>query len=65
MSRHLHGGMGFLVVDTEGGTAPILCEDATGGENQATVVAVEPHTDQHLNIVKNIAFMLLADTLVE
>ena len=44
---------------------PILCEDATGGENQATVVAVEPHTDQHLNIVKNIAFVLLADTLVE
>ena len=65
MSRLLDGGGGAWVVDTEGGTVPILCEDATGGENQTTVVAVEPHTDQHLNIVKNIAFVLLADTLVE
>ena len=52
-------------VDTEGGTAPKLCEDTTGGEDQTTAVAVKLHTDQHLNIVKNIAFVLLTDTLVE
>ena len=33
--------------------------------DQVTAVAVEPHTDQYLNIVKNIAFVLLADTLIE
>ena len=27
---------------------------------QATAVAVEPHMDQHLNNVKNIAFVLFA-----
>ena len=33
--------------------------------DQATAVVVELHMDQHLNIVRSIAFVLLVDTPIE